>query len=220
MFIKYPKTYRILVPEVDVKGKHYLSDEEVKLLLAGEVSIQEKIDGANVGIIRTKDGFRLQKRGGLVGESEHEQFGAFKAWSQLNYDKLIQIPKDTVIFGEWCYATHTIFYNKLPDWFLAFALYNYKTDTYAKRDELVDFCISSGLCCVPEIARGHFKKTELFKLIPDVSNFGEEKSEGIVVWKMKDGSRGKLVRAEFVKDMENDEHWSKHNVKRNLVKKA
>ena len=55
MFRKYEKTYRILVPQIDVKGKHYLSKKEVKKLLGGNVTIMEKLDGANVGIIRHKD---------------------------------------------------------------------------------------------------------------------------------------------------------------------
>ncbi len=217
-FHKYPKTYRILVPQINVKGKHYLSDEETKLLLAGEVSITEKLDGANTGIIRVRDGFRLQKRGGLVGQSEHEQFGFFTAWSQANYDKLIQLPKNTVLFGELMYAQHTIHYNKLPDYFLAFALYNYKDQEYYKRDEMVKVCESVGLCYSPEVARGHFKRTELFNLIPKVSAYGDEKAEGIVVEKIKDGSRGKVVREEFVKHMEEDEHWSHYNVRKNLLR--
>lgn len=219
MFQKYPKTFRILVPEVNVKGKHYLSDEELKLLLAGEVSITEKIDGANVGIIRTKDGFRLQKRGSLVGENEHEQFNFFKAWAQLNYDKLIKLPRNSVLFGELMYAKHTIFYNRLPDYFLAFALYDYKDDEYYSRDQMVEICNNAGLCYAPEIARGHFKKVELFKLIPNVSHFGDEKAEGIIVEKLKDGSRGKLVREEFVKHMEENDHWIHNAVIKNLLRK-
>ena len=69
MFLKYPKIYRILVPQVNVKGKHFLSDKDTKRLLDGNVTLLEKLDGANVGIIKTKDGFKLQKRGSLVDTS-------------------------------------------------------------------------------------------------------------------------------------------------------
>ncbi len=50
MFRKYEKTPRILTPNFNVPGKLYLSKDEVKSLLAGEVVVEEKMDGANVGI--------------------------------------------------------------------------------------------------------------------------------------------------------------------------
>ena len=221
MFHKWPKTFRILISEINVKGKYYLSDDQVKLLLAGEVSITEKVDGCNVGIIKTKDGFRLQKRGGLVGLSEHPQYNMLKAWSQNNYNKLIQLPENTILFAEFLYAKHTIFYDALTDYFLAFDLYNYKERKHYHRDELTKLCDTLGLCYVPEVARGHFKKTELFKLIPKVSNFSTtEKAEGIIVAKLKDGSRGKIVREEFVKHLEENDHWLKYDVTKNQLKKA
>jgi len=218
-FCKWPKTFRILVPEIDVKGKHFLSDQDTKLLLAGEVSITQKYDGANTAIIRVKDGFRFQKRSGLVGTSEHPQFGALIAWGQINYNKLIQIPENTMLFGEWLYAKHSIFYNKLPDFFLAFAWYNFKDDTYYSRDEMTKLCDSLGLSYVSEVARGHFKRTELFNIIPKVSDFGDCPAEGIVIEKMKDHTRGKVVRAEFIKHIDENEHWTKYNIAKNELAK-
>ena len=122
MFRKYEKTYRILVPQMNTKGKHYLPDKEVKKLLNREVIITEKLDGANTGIIRHKDTFRLQKRGSLVDQSEHAQFNFFKAWSYENYDKLMKIPEGTVLYGELMFCKHTVFYNKLPSFFIAFVI--------------------------------------------------------------------------------------------------
>ena len=82
MFRKYEKTCRILVPQYPgVKGKHYLHTKEVKSLLTGSVVITEKMDGANIGIIGTKDGFNIQKRGDLIYVNEQAQFGRLKAWT-------------------------------------------------------------------------------------------------------------------------------------------
>ena len=42
-------------------------------------------------------------------------------------DSLYEIlDQDTILFGEWLYAKHSISYNNLPDYFLAFDLYNKK----------------------------------------------------------------------------------------------
>lgn len=215
MFRKWPKTYRILVNQVDVKGKHYLSDFETKQLLAGQVSITEKIDGANVAIIRHKNDFKLQKRGSLVDESEHPQFGFLKSWSENHRDKILKIPTNTILYGELCCAVHSIYYDRLPDWFVAFGWYDRKNDRYFHRDKMTKMCDSVGLTCVPEVFRGFTRKDDLFDLIPNVSNFGTEKAEGIVVEKLKDGSRGKLVREEFVKNI--GIHWSKNSIRWNKL---
>jgi len=110
MFRKWEKTYRILVPQVNIKGKHYLSKNEAKKLLGGNVVITEKLDGANVGIIRHKDTFKLQKRGSLVSDSEHYQFNFFKAWSYQNFDSIMQIPKNTILYGELMIKAHYSLY--------------------------------------------------------------------------------------------------------------
>lgn len=219
MFRKYEKTYRILVPQIDVKGKHFHSDADTKKLLNGQTTITEKMDGANVGIIRHKDTFRLQKRGSLVDQSEHYQFNFFKAWSQVNYDKLMQIPEGTVLYGELMIAKHTVFYDKLPDYFLAFAWADRKTDEYKHRMEMEELCAKIGLSCTPFISQGPHAKDELFDLIPNPSAFGSEPAEGIVVWNHKNGLRGKVVREEFVKDMEDDGHWIHKQVTKNLLAK-
>lgn len=207
MFRKYEKTYRIPVPQLDIKGKHFLSKKECKLLLGGKVCITEKVDGANVGIVRHKEGFHLQKRGSLVGPSEHEQFNFFKAWSNNNYEKLLQLPKNIVLYGELMYAKHTVFYNKLPDYFLAFACADKKSGEYWKWKDLVQLCNNVGLYTVPVLYEGHIGRDELYELIPKQSTYGEETAEGLVVWNYKQNIRGKVVRKEFMKNIGDDGHW-------------
>jgi len=207
MFRKYEKTYRILVPQINIKGKHYLSKDEVKKLLGGKVVITEKMDGANVGIVRHKDTFKLQKRGSLVGPSEHAQFNYFKAWSNQNYDKLMNIPRNTVLYGELMYAKHTVIYDKLPDYFLAFALFDRRNGSYYHWDDVVEICNDVGLYTVPHIHSGYVDRMELFDMIPDPSNYSSHTAEGLVVWNHKHSMRGKLVRAEFQKFMNDHGHW-------------
>lgn len=218
MFRKYEKTYRILVPQISTKGKHYLSNQEVSKLLGGNVILLEKLDGANVGIIRHKDYFKLQKRGSLVDASEHFQFNFFKAWSQQNYDKLMKIPENTVLYGELMVCKHTVFYDQLPDYFIPFGWLDRKTETYAHYDDLVNLCDKIGLTPAPELARGHFKRDELFDYIPNPSTFGSECAEGLVVWNYKKGLRGKIVREQFQKSMNRSGHWSRQPITKNLLR--
>lgn len=219
MFKKYEKTYRIRIPQYDVKGKFYLSDEEVKILLAGAVIIEEKIDGANVGIIRHKNGFHLQKRGSLVGQSEHPQFGFFHNWAYKNYDKIMAVPLGYLIYGELCWAVHTIYYDKLPDYFLVFDVIHTRSNHWLSIKERHEFCETYGFSQVPLLSIGYYDKMDLFDLVPDESLFGEF-AEGIVVkrYRKDEYLRGKIVKPEFMKALdEEDEHWTRRELKTNKL---
>ena len=218
MFVKYPKTYRILVPQVSTRGKHYLSDADTKKLLNGNVTISEKMDGANTAVIRHKDYFKLQKRGSLVDVSEHKQFNMFKAWSQLNYDKLLQIPKDTILYGEFCWAKHTVYYDLLPDWFLAFAWWDRKTEKFAHQLDMEELCDNIGLHTVPFIEQTtNIYRDELFDLIPNPSAYGHEQAEGLVVYNYKQQMRGKVVLRKFQESMDHDGHWATKKIVKNKI---
>jgi hypothetical protein len=134
----------------------------------------------------------------------------------------MDMPVGFTLYGELLFAQHTVFYNKLPDYFLAFDVYDKKNDYFLPRDEQDKFCAHQGFKQVPKLAEGHFKITELFPLIPKVSTYGDEWAEGIVVKKYtkKGYWRAKLVRAEFIKRMEEDEHWMHHNFAKNLLAEA
>lgn len=219
MFRKYEKTYRILVPQFDVKGKHFLSKDETKRLLGGKVTITEKMDGANAGIILTKDGwFRMQKRGSLVDQSEHEQFNFFKAWTQTNYEKILKVPARYRLYGELMRAVHTIQYDRLPDWFLVFAIWDHKKNEYVKWSVLEELCAEWGFSTVPLIGDNvYVDRDELVDYIPKTSNYGFEKAEGIVVWSYRQQMRGKLVIPEFIKRMDESDHWTHGPYRTNSV---
>jgi ATP-dependent RNA circularization protein (DNA/RNA ligase family) len=221
MFVKYEKTYRIPVPQIDVPGKSILSKDEVRLLLAGKVSIEEKIDGANAGIIRHKEGFSLQKRGSLVGQSEHAQFQFFHGWANnIKYDQIMSVPPGHLIYGELCYVVHTIYYDKLLDYFLVFDILNSRTGHWMSRVERDNFCHDFGFTPVPLITEGYFNLEDLWNLVPKKSAFGDT-AEGIVVkrYRKKEYLRGKIVKPEFIKHMEEHEHWMHQELKKNLVRK-
>lgn len=220
MFRKYEKTFRIQVPQFDLKSKFSLSKEDTKLLLGGKITVTEKLDGANTGIIRHKDTFHLQKRGSLVGTSEHLQFGFFKNWSSTNYEKIMKIPENYIVYTELLFCVHTVFYNQLPDYVLVFAIYDKKKNRYLEWDFVENLCAATGLQHVPLIGEDIYRSREhLFELIPDKSDYGSEPAEGIVIWNYKHQLRGKLVRPEFVKRMEEeDEHWTRKEVKINELR--
>lgn len=217
MFRKYEKTCRIPIPQLNIPGKRVLSKKEVRILLRGEITIEEKMDGANTGIVRHKNMFALQKRGSLVAESEHEQFSFFHNWANVqNYDKIMAVPPSYIVYGEFMYAVHTIYYDHLPDHFLVIDVWDGRK--YLSRKKRDAFCQKYEFAQVPLIAQGYFYLDDLYNLIPDQSAYGEI-AEGIVVKRCtkKDYMRGKIVKKEFIKTLAESQHWTRYNIKTNKV---
>lgn len=209
MFRKYEKTCRLQTPNFNPPGKLHLSDSDTSALLTGHLDVEEKIDGANVGIIGGKKGklFRLQKRGSLVDQSEHEQFNRFKAWSAEHYTSLLKIEYPYIVYGEFMWATHHIYYDSLPDWFICFDVFD--GDRYMNRADKEEYCSELGLVVVPLVASGNFTKLEIEAMVIGPSAYSTtELREGLQVKNYKKQIRAKIVNPTFVKDLnEEDEHW-------------
>lgn len=207
MFVKYEKTFRINTPNNNVPGKLSLSKSDVKALLTGKVTIEEKIDGANVGIIGGNP-FRMQKRGSLVDTSEHQQFNRFKAWAMNRWQLLDTIPKGTVVYGEFMWATHHIFYDSLPDWFICFDVL--VGDKFLRRQSKEEFCKELNIEVVPLIYEGYVDDiVHLESFIRGPSAYSSDHDrEGIVIKNYRKQMRAKIVVPEFVKEINEDgTHW-------------
>jgi hypothetical protein len=127
------------------------------------VVVEEKIDGANAGISFSADGeLQLQSRGHyLVGGPREKHFNQLKTWASVHQDKLRDALSDRyVLYGEWMYAKHTCFYDRLPAYFLEFDVLDTETgfflDTRTRR-ELLRGC---PIVSVPVLKEGTVQKLE------------------------------------------------------------
>jgi ATP-dependent RNA circularization protein (DNA/RNA ligase family) len=189
-------------------------------MLAQEVAVEEKVDGANVGLSVDEQGnLQAQNRGSyLAREASHPQFKPLFRWLEVRRDSLVDtLFPDLILFGEWCYAVHSVRYTKLPDWFLAFDVYDRARAEFwsaARRDELVN---RLGLNLVPRLAKGCFDVREVQRLLGQ-SRLGDGPAEGLYV-RRDEGDhllgRAKLVRPEFVQSIE--VHWSRVTPQTNLL---
>lgn len=96
------------------------------------VAMEEKVDGANLGIsvdAQTLQ-FKVQNRSHFINSKTHRQFGTLDSWLSEHSEGLFKVlgsePGRHILFGEWLYATHSIEYTRLPDYFLAFDIYDCK----------------------------------------------------------------------------------------------
>jgi ATP-dependent RNA circularization protein (DNA/RNA ligase family) len=204
VFRLYEKTRRVVVPDYDIHGKYFLSKSEVQKLFGGSVTVTEKIDGSNTAVIRTKQspGFRLQKRRSLVGISSDSHLNDFCRWMDARSEQLLLFPESFVIYGEWARYVHLIYYNQLPSWWLIFAIFDRKKQQYLKWLEIHEWARNTGFHTVPYLADGHFDRATIVdNVMPDVSNFGSEAAEGIVIYNHRQQMRGKVVKPCFVKSI-------------------
>lgn len=190
-----------------------LSAAEAEALLAGEVVVEEKVDGANLGLSTTEGGeLRVQNRGSYLDRVRaHPQFRPLWSWLSARESELVDaLWPHLMLFGEWCYAVHSVFYDRLPDWFLGFDVYDLETGSFwdtARRDALLS---ELRLHPVPRLAKKHCSAADFDRLMAGRSRVGGDRMEGLVVRQEADGftlARAKLVRAEFAQAIE--EHWSR-----------
>lgn len=156
--IKYPRTPHIQGSRLQV-GDEDLSQRRFAEIAGRHVVLEEKIDGANSAISFTDDGeLRLQSRGHfLTGGSREKHYDLLKQWAAVQRDRIYAVLRNRyVMYGEWMYAKHSIFYDRLPHYFMEFDVLDRETgkflDTPTRHELLKDLPI----CSVPVLASGTF----------------------------------------------------------------
>ena len=197
-----------------------LSPEETRAMLSHELVVEEKIDGANLGFSVSADGtLRAQNRGTYLNlEAPTGQWKPLKRWLSVRRETLgRELRPGLMLFGEWCYAVHSIHYSRLPDWFLVFDVYDHARGEFWDVHRRNEFAAVLGLAIVPERARGRLTIGSLTRLL-DSSVLADGPAEGIYVRREDLGrvvARAKLVRPEFVQAI--NVHWSKHHLETNRL---
>ena len=153
---KYPRTPHIM------GSRQQPGDEDLNTVpfsqIANEyVVVEEKVDGANSAISFDAQGqLLLQSRGHyLTGGSRERHFNLFKQWAHTHYTALWDILGDRyILYGEWLYAKHTIFYDKLPHYFLAYDLLDRTTSQFLSTPARNQLLKELPICSVPVLFSG------------------------------------------------------------------
>lgn len=222
-FFRFPHTPHLAwLGEGSPRDDKVLSPNEVTALLAGNVVVEEKLDGANVGLSLAPDGgLRAQNRGHYLAEPHAGQFARLPAWLAQHGDGLRSVlTPNLILFGEWCAARHSLGYATLPDWFLLFDVYDRSADRFwssARRNALAR---SAGLVTVPQVLHGKATVPTLKKLVGDTaSRYRAGALEGVVIRRESVDwceARAKLVRPDFTQTI--DTHWRKRALEWNRIK--
>ena len=205
-FKKYPRTYHLPWSPGLTSDDKMLSDLSV-LENADEVVVTLKMDGENTSMY-----FNGVHARSLESKQHESRNWVKKLQGQIGH----QIPESRRICGENLFAKHSIEYDNLPSYFLAFSLW--EKDLCLDWDNSLEFFNELGLDSVPVIYRGKFDK----KSIEQAFSPYIKTHEGYVVrvakeFKYEDFKThvGKFVRPNHV---QTDEHWMNQAVIKNKLK--
>jgi len=140
---KFPRTFHILDTGNMEADDLLLDPAEARLFIGKPITVEEKVDGANIGIsldpLNTapdgKSAFRFQKRAHFVTVASEAQFRGLDTWADENRGALLRLlqtsvgpgkarPGQRIVFGEWLAATHSKAYDSLPSRFILFDLFD------------------------------------------------------------------------------------------------
>lgn len=193
------------------RGDLVASNEEIQAVFEQKVYVQEKVDGANCGMAIVDDHPLIRgrqkfiKKGYLPKTTASKQFASVFNWwhtHKKRFEKLAREAGPVSIYGEWMKAQHGMVYDRLPDWFIAYDLYDYEKCQFLDTGLAMQYLKDAGFATAPIIFSG--KIGELSELEPMVNGRTEfsttELREGLVV-KPTDGEwtthKFKMVRPGF-----------------------
>ena len=198
--------------------------KELENFLKQHLVVEEKIDGANLGIfIDETNKIIIQNRSHYIYPEYHKQFADINKWKyQHEYDIYNVIGNNKwIIYGEWVVAKHSIHYTNLPDKFILFDIYDRITNEFFSRSKIESLIDGTSFVQIRKIADGLFSLNDLKKLAYSQSSYYNGPVEGIYVRSFNDDNtcvkyRGKIVRDNFLESGQN--HWSKTEIIKNIIK--
>lgn len=223
-FFRFPSTPHLawLAKDGMPRDDKVLSPAEAQALLSGNVVVEEKLDGANLGLSLSPDGaLRVQNRGQYLSDPHTGQFARLPAWLTQHEPGLRTVLRpELMLFGEWCAARHSLDYDALPDWFLLFDVYDRSIGRFWSTSRRNALAAEAGLSTVPLVSSGLTTLAALKQLLVDTPSRYRAglPLEGVVV-RRESGewceARAKLVRPDFTQAI--DTHWRKRTIDWNRV---
>lgn len=214
--VKFPRTAHAINLGAATRDDKVMSASDLDSWISRKLSVivEEKVDGANLGFhIRASDGRIIaQNRSHYISAGYHAQFAPLDKWIARHTADLWQVlePDRHILYGEWMHATHSVAYDALPDYFIAYDLYDVWTQTFLPRSQLQTLLAQTKIVHVPLIYEGVLtSRAHLQDLVYGPSAYGAAAREGIVIRLCEEDrlqARAKLVRPDFIAG---NERWNR-----------
>lgn len=124
----YPRTLH-LGDSGGGRSKHHCPFSEVAGL---HLVVEEKVDGSHCGVTFDEHAdLKLFSRNTVLDHPPQRDFRLLDELARVHTDALWEALGDRyVLYGEWAYATHSIFYDALPAYFLEDDVFDRKTGRF------------------------------------------------------------------------------------------
>lgn len=197
-----------------------LGESEVADLMADDVVIEEKVDGANVTLWIDDSQVRCALRSGVGAMDRAGQLGPLRAWLAAHDEALRTIlgPVDA-LYAEWMFVSHTVVYERLPTYLVVLDVWR-ADDGFASIDDRDAACRATEMVTPPMVWRGVPGTVDRVEHLFGPSAWSSAPMEGLVVRRVAPGEPrlAKLVRTGF--DRLDDEAWQRGRPRNRLTEEA
>lgn len=170
---KYPRTQHIQGSRQQT-GDEDLEQIAFELLRGRHIVVAEKVDGANSALSFTPEGqLLLQSRGHFLdGGARERHFALFKTWASVHQAEWwARLGARYVLYGEWMYAKHTIFYDQLPHYFFEFDILDTWTNIFLSTAGRHEMLAGLPVASVPVLYSGLAHSTKHLLSLVGASQF-------------------------------------------------
>jgi hypothetical protein len=156
---KYPRTRHLEGSRLG-PGDEDLEQVRFEDVRGATLVVEEKIDGANSALSFDEDGTLLHQSRGhyLTGGAREKHFDRLKPWAHMHAGALRErLGSRYVVYGEWTFAKHTVFYDALPAYFLEFDVLDRDEDVFLSTDRRRTLLGGLPVVSVPVLAEDRFR---------------------------------------------------------------
>lgn len=211
--MKYPHTpYFRFSPSVDKEDVRETGYFDLRNFLNKDILFTTKMDGSNCVMTNEK----IAARNGV-----HATRKSFDYAKGLHAQIANRIPENYYVFGEWLYATHSIYYDNLSGFIQLFAIFDADEERWLSWDDVVVMSSLLGFVTVEYSKIYNFNNTK--ELEAAICEYADKQivagNEGIVVRNVGSFTDFKTNVAKYVRKdhVQTDQHWSQQKVKRNII---
>lgn len=229
----YPRTRHLSYNPNAKRNDLVCSEKECKIIFENEETyLEDKVDGASLGInitdgqplVRNRNNFLQKGKTGHLRTSAKLQFAP--VWNYFydnihKFEKLCELmdSNSVSIYGEWTLACHSIKYDALPEYFVAYDVYDWQQEYFLNTGLAREFLSKSGFTLPTLLHKGKVSNWDLFdKLCKEKSEYSNtDVREGVYVKvcdKFKIEERFKIVRHGFIQG----DQWDNKVITKNKLK--
>eukprot|EP01060_Flectonema_neradi_P027620 TRINITY_DN3721_c0_g5_i1.p1 TRINITY_DN3721_c0_g5~~TRINITY_DN3721_c0_g5_i1.p1 ORF type:complete len:984 (+),score=154.50 TRINITY_DN3721_c0_g5_i1:77-3028(+) len=222
--MKFPRTRHLYGVGSVGRDDLLMSPDDAAPYHDNYVTIEEKIDGANLGI-SFDNSYQVvfQNRGKIIGPSSGTQWAKLEQWYDTHKAELFELLGDRyILFGEWMVARHSISYDALPDYFICFDIYDKRAGRFLGVIPRNNLLSKTSLHVIKPLSQKvHPSKSDVLSLLSSTSFYTKAKIEGIYLRiDTTDGmwltQRAKIVNEEFLEGIE-EGHWASRIMEKNTL---